>query len=84
MRTMLGITVNRPPLPATETRVAFLHHYAACSSERIGLLSQQTDVWFEEAAPFFDVLRIAPLRCEFPAIVSFPTSSEARVGCPRQ
>jgi uncharacterized damage-inducible protein DinB len=57
MRTMLGISVNRPPLPATETRVAFLHHYAACSSERVGLLSRQSDSWFEEPAPFFDVVR---------------------------
>src|SRR5436309_1708438 len=34
MRSMLGIVVNRPALPAVESRGAFLEHYAACSAER--------------------------------------------------
>ena len=57
MRTMLGITVSLSPLPAEETRVAFLHHYAECSSERIAALARQPDPWFEEPVGFFDVVR---------------------------
>ena len=57
MRTMLGIIVDRPPLPADETRLAFLEHYAACSADRLAILTRQPDEWFEQATQFFDVVR---------------------------
>ena len=57
MRTMLGIVVSRAALPSPETRLAFLEHYAACSSERASLLARQTDDWFEAPTEFFDVVR---------------------------
>ena len=57
MRTMLGITVSRPPLPVEESRLAFLQHYAAVSQERLTTLGAQPDEWFEAATTFFDVTR---------------------------
>jgi uncharacterized damage-inducible protein DinB len=57
MKNMLGILISRPPLPAQETRLAFIEHYAACSAERLERLEQQPDDWFEEQTTFFDVLR---------------------------
>ena len=57
MKSMLGITVSRPVLPAHETRLAFLDHYAAVSSERLTSLAAKTDGWFEEPTQFFDVTR---------------------------
>src|SRR5262245_37786269 len=47
MKNMLGIAVSRPALPATETRRAFLDHYAAMSAERLAELEKQRDDWFE-------------------------------------
>jgi len=57
MRTMLGIGVTRPVLPADESRRAFLEHYAAVSAERLSALESQDDEWFEAATTFFDVTR---------------------------
>jgi uncharacterized damage-inducible protein DinB len=57
MQSMLGIAVSRPVLPAQETRLGFLEHYAAVSSERLMTLSSKSDSWFEESTQFFDVAR---------------------------
>lgn len=57
MQSMLGITTSRPALPAEETRLAFLKHYAACSAERLAALEAAADAWFEEETMFFDVSR---------------------------
>ncbi|HKE82105.1 MAG TPA: DinB family protein [Vicinamibacterales bacterium] len=57
MRTMLGIAVTRPALPADESRRAFLEHYAAASAERLSALESQQDEWFEAATTFFEVTR---------------------------
>jgi uncharacterized damage-inducible protein DinB len=57
MRTMLDIVVSLPPLPPIEHRLRFLEHYAAASSERLALLQQKPDAWFEEETTFFDVRR---------------------------
>jgi uncharacterized damage-inducible protein DinB len=57
MRTMLGVTVYRPPLPTPETRLAFFEHYAAVTAERVAILERQPDAWFEGDATFFDVVR---------------------------
>jgi uncharacterized damage-inducible protein DinB len=57
MKSMLGITVSRPVLPAEETRLAFLEHYAAVSEERLAALAARVESWFEETVQFFDVPR---------------------------
>jgi uncharacterized damage-inducible protein DinB len=57
MTSMLGIAVSRPVLPAQETRLAFLEHYAAVSAERLTTLATKSDSWFEETTQFFDVAR---------------------------
>ena len=57
MTKMLGLAVSLPALPARETRLEFLKHYAACSAERLSLLEGKAESWFEEAAQFFGVAR---------------------------
>jgi uncharacterized damage-inducible protein DinB len=57
MRTMLGIAVSKPALPAEEHRPAFLEHYAAASAERVTQLAAKPADWFEEETAFFDVRR---------------------------
>jgi uncharacterized damage-inducible protein DinB len=57
MRNMLGVAITIAALPATETRQAFLAHYAAASSERLAQLEQKPDEWFEAETTFFDVTR---------------------------
>jgi uncharacterized damage-inducible protein DinB len=57
MRSMLGIAIGRPPLPSQESRLAFIEHYGACSSERLAALERQQDDWFEERVSFFDAVR---------------------------
>jgi len=57
MRTMLGIDVGLPALPAAETRSGFLQHYAAVSAARLDALRPQPDEWFLEPITFFDVTR---------------------------
>ena len=56
-RTMLGIDVGAPPLPAEETRTAFMKRYAEDSGKRLESLRQQHEPWWEEPAAFFDVQR---------------------------
>lgn len=57
MKGMLGIALDRPTLPATESRLAFMEHYAAASAERLAALEQKPDDWFEGETTFFDVAR---------------------------
>ena len=57
MRTMLGMAVARPALPADESKESFLEHYAAVSAERLAQLESKPDEWFEEETGFFDVRR---------------------------
>jgi uncharacterized damage-inducible protein DinB len=57
MRTMLGIAIDRAPLPVRESRLAFLEHYSACSGDRLDALRTQSDDWFEGETTFFDVVR---------------------------
>jgi uncharacterized damage-inducible protein DinB len=57
MRTMLGIDLGRPPLPAPETRLGFLETYAAASGERLAALRERPAEWFSERARFFDAER---------------------------
>lgn len=57
MKGMLGIDLGVPPLPPEETRLAFLHTYAAASGERLERLRGMADDWFEGVTRFFDVER---------------------------
>src|SRR5437016_3519064 len=54
---MLGIDVNAPPLPATETRLEFMKRYAEDSGKRLAALRAKDDVWWESETKFFDVQR---------------------------
>src|SRR6266704_4824035 len=54
---MLGIDVNAPPVPATETRLEFMKRYAEDSGKRLAALRAKDDVWWESETKFFDVRR---------------------------
>jgi hypothetical protein len=56
-RTMLGIDVGAPPLPAVETRLEFMQRYAEDSGRRLDRLRATRDRWWEEMTTFFDVRR---------------------------
>ena len=57
MRNMLGIDSGRPSLPAEESRLAFIEHYAAAATERLAALRSCDDVWWQAETGFFDVRR---------------------------
>src|SRR5580765_714770 len=56
-RTMLGIDVGAPPLPAQETRLDFIKRYAQDSGKRLQALKEKPESWFEGETKFFDVAR---------------------------
>ena len=56
-RTMLGIDVSAPPLPAQETRLDFIKRYAEDSAKRLQALKERPEGWFEGETKFFDVAR---------------------------
>ena len=56
-RTMLGIDVSAPPLPAAEVRWEFLARYAGDSGKRLASLREKNEAWWEETVAFFDVPR---------------------------
>src|SRR6185503_1123809 len=56
-RTMLGIDVAAPPLPAHETRLEFLKRYAEDSGRRLERLRQTDGRWWKEMTYVFDVRR---------------------------
>src|SRR3954452_15852620 len=56
-RRMLGIDVAAPPLPAEETRLAFIARYAKDSGRRVQRLRDTTDEWVESGTTFFDAQR---------------------------
>src|SRR5262245_59206599 len=47
-RSMLGIDVGAPPLPARETRLEFMWRYAEDSEKRLSALRQKPEEWWEE------------------------------------
>jgi uncharacterized damage-inducible protein DinB len=57
MTSMLGIEIGRDSLPASESRDAFIQHYGACATERLEILQQKSEDWFEQETAFFDVRR---------------------------
>ena len=56
-RTMLGIDVGAPPLPAQETRLEFVKRYAEDSGKRLAALRAKEESWWEGGTTFFDVKR---------------------------
>ncbi len=56
-RRMLGIDVGAPPLPSSETRIAFINRYAEDSGKRVAVLCHEPESWWEEPTTFFDVER---------------------------
>ncbi len=56
-KTMLGIAVTDNPLPAKETRLGFLHCYAANAAMRLEALRAEPDAWWEAETRFFDLQR---------------------------
>jgi hypothetical protein len=57
MRTILSIEVTHPALPARETRLDFLRHYAQTSAERLALLREKSPAWYGEQTSFFGAPR---------------------------
>ncbi len=57
MKNMLAIDTGQPAVPAPETRIEFLRHYAALSGQRLALLRGKPEEWFRETTKFFDVDR---------------------------
>jgi uncharacterized damage-inducible protein DinB len=56
-RTMLGIDVGAPPLPAPEERIQFIRRYAEDSGKRMAALLAKEEAWWESETLFFDVKR---------------------------
>jgi uncharacterized damage-inducible protein DinB len=56
-RTMLGIDVGAPPLPAREIRLEFIKQYAGDSERRLARLKTTDDEWWGELTTFFNVPR---------------------------
>ena len=56
-RTMLGIDVSAPPLPAKEDRLEFIRRYAEDSGKRLAALQGKEESWWEGETNFFDVKR---------------------------
>src|SRR5204863_8178138 len=50
MTKILGIATSVAVLPASETRLALLTHYATASAERLVALEGNPDAWYEETA----------------------------------
>ena len=57
MRNMLAVEVPLPALPAEESRLAFMRHYAAASESRLALLAAKPSEWWGGETAFFDVQR---------------------------
>ena len=56
-RTILGIDVGAPPLPAEETRSGFIRRYAEDSGKRLEVLRATKEDWWESEVAFFDTRR---------------------------
>ena len=51
---MFGIDVGAPPLPAEETRLAFIRRYAEDSGQRVARLGDKDAAWWDREVAFFD------------------------------
>ncbi len=52
---MFGIDVKLPPLPAEETRLEMIKHYAKVSARRRDALKEKNEAWWEQEVAFFDI-----------------------------
>ena len=57
MKGMLGVDTGKPALPASESKLEFLRHYATLSGERLRQLREKPEPWWNESTAFFDVPR---------------------------
>src|SRR5690348_16922474 len=57
MKNFLSIDLAEPPVPSSETRLAFMEKYASSSSRRLEKMNAMLEPWFEEDVKFFDVIR---------------------------
>src|SRR2546426_12173790 len=55
-RTMFDIDLGSPPLPGTETRLAFIQRYADDSGRRLARLREKNEAWWAEDVAFFDTI----------------------------
>lgn len=53
---MFGLDVGAPPLPAEETRLAFIRRYAEDSSKRLDQLRARDNDWWAREVAFFDTV----------------------------
>jgi uncharacterized damage-inducible protein DinB len=56
-RDMLGLDVEAPPLPPTDSRLDFLRRYSEDSAKRLAALGDTPEPWWEEIVGFFDSRR---------------------------
>ncbi len=56
-RNILGIDVQAPPLPETETRIGFMNRYREDSRKRLEALESKGEAWWEGEASFFETKR---------------------------
>ena len=56
-RNILGIDVQSPPLPETESRVGFMNRYREDSRKRLDVLKSKDETWWEDEASFFETKR---------------------------
>jgi hypothetical protein len=56
-RTMLGIDVGIPSMPAVETRLEFIRSYAVSSSARLAMLHGKSNDRWEQEVEFFEAMR---------------------------
>ena len=54
---MFGIDIGAPPVPAEETRLAFIRRYAEDSAKRLDRLAEKNAEWWGQGAAFFDTIR---------------------------
>ena len=57
MRRMFGLESPHPVLPAEESRLGFMRHYAQVSAERLDRLVERDDAWWAGETSFFGVPR---------------------------
>jgi hypothetical protein len=55
--TMFGIDVGAPPLPQIETRIEFIRRYAEDSGNRLAVLKEKDEGWWEARVPFFEAVK---------------------------
>ena len=69
-RGMLGIDAKAPPLPAQETRLAFMKRYAEDSGKRLAALREKSDPWWQEETQFADTGGL--MQNHAPTIYAYP------------